>query len=178
MMTKEGDQWTVKVDDPKAKVRYSGTATADFLKPGMAVELVAQFTKQGQPAGTVKKVRVFSPTKKDKPSIEREAGLSTKDLFTLDKDKDKEKPKEDLETYKIKGAIRAERGGKLLISAGNQMVRVVVDPKATVSLDLATYKLAQHGDRVTIKGWASEPTKAVATQVLITGDDTIGAKKK
>jgi hypothetical protein len=61
-MTTTTNQKMLVFVPPNASVRLTGTATADFLHPGLCVEFTAEVNKNGVAKDTISQLTIFTPT--------------------------------------------------------------------------------------------------------------------
>lgn len=179
IMTKEGDQYRVKLPNRGDSISYVGSAAPQFLKRGMLVKFTAKFDAKGRVVAPVRDITIFTPTKEDKIGIYADSGLGggAKDLFS---DVDTTKPEPQGKPYSVSGSIARARSGKLTISAGRTSVQIELDEAARVSVDVAHLQFMQPGDNVSIEGWYNPAQKrdVVANRITVSAGQKLGEPKK
>lgn len=179
VITKEGDQYRVKLPKNPQYVSYVGSATPDFLKRGMLVKFTATFNAKGKAVAPVRDITIFTPTKEDKIGIYADSGLSgnVKDLFA---DVDSSQKQPDGKPYTVAGAVTSARSGKLQVRAGRATVQVELADKARVSVDVSHLNFMQPGDNVSIQGWYNPAQKrdVVANKVTVSTSGKLGESAK
>lgn len=192
----DGAEWVVALA-PRAEVFVTGTATSDFLKPGMLVRFSGKFNKKGETVDPIKTFTVYTPrvdwNAQRRPQREEASNPAlteaTKNLFKLESEEPK-KPVKPMRPVKEKlpdtfdvasaGPISSIKNGKLQVRAPEAAFKIDIAEDATVNLDVSDYSLAKPGDRIEIEGYANpmDATQIMATKVTIRLTDTIGETKK
>lgn len=179
VMTKEGDQYRVKLPTNSRYISYVGSATQDFLTRGMPVKFTATFNAKGKVVAPVRNITIFTPTKEDKIGVYPDSGLSgnVKDLFA---DVDTSQKQPEGKPFIVAGAITSARSGKLQVRAGRATVQVELADNARVSVDVSHLNFMQPGDNVSIEGWYNPAQKrdVVANKVIVSTSGKLGESPK
>ncbi len=179
VMTKEGDQYRVKLPTNPMYVTYVGSATRDFLKRGMLVKFTATFDAKGKVVAPVRDITIFTPTKEDKIGVYPDSGLSgsTKDLFS-DVDTNQKQPEG--KPFSVAGTITSARSGKIKVAAGRMTVQADLAEKARVSVQVSHLSFVQPGDNISLDGWYNPAQKrdVVANKITVSAAGTLGEPAK
>ena len=149
-------------------LQYNGTATPDFLTPGLLVRFSAELNQSGQVQALVKELEVFTISQHRRMSPEQtreqtvgvyqvggEIGNAKK---PSDKSKDKSPAKptaasaKGAQTYRVVGQIASVKASKLLVQAGGVQVPLDLDPKAVIKVTAHDAGFSQKGDQVKVSG--------------------------
>jgi hypothetical protein len=133
MKATAGHPWLVSIQPGFSKLGVSGTARADFLKPGMLVSFTATLPED-------KKAEVESP-------LTDLAIISPSETNTPGAFEDKEKEG----VYFVRGTVRSYKDGKLTVTAGRQVV-APVSADAEIKLDSTDLGLVRQGDTIKVMG--------------------------
>lgn len=175
MITTEGDIWQIAVDKKLKDIHVIGRADPSWVKSGMLVQFVGQFTAQGKSTKPIRQLTVFTPSDDYKMGISADAGISTAGLFS---DEPAPKAGEETKSFKVAGQLRGIRGNNITVLADRTAVSAQLDPKVSISIDVADLSLVEVGDKISIKGYATGTTTADASWVSITKSEPLGSKRK
>ena len=193
--------WLVAVPN-NAKVHVTGTAKADFLRPGVFVEFKGEIDNRGTVKEKVAELTIVTPTQ-DKPM-----GIFPGDA----------KPGEDQGGFgagmggpaggpgggkaggkaggkrgglvggmpdggvcRVVGRVANYKGNKLGINAGRGIVQIELADEPAINVESADYTLARKGDKISIKGMMMRGSAglAQANEVKIElAEPLSGVKKK
>jgi hypothetical protein len=183
-----GDRWQVALA-PKAEVFVRGTATAEYLRPGLPIKVSGKFNKKGESVAPLSSVTVFTPREEPRERREQNAGPSAetsafaKNLFKVEEPgatPDAPKNVKPPESWDVStaGVVTSARGNKLTVRAPGAILKIELTEDAQVALDVADYRLARAGDSVEIQGWTygNDVTKVVANRISITLAERLGEK--
>ncbi len=203
MTTKDGQALNVVVTQA-TKLHLTGSATADFIKQGVAVEFTAEVDKTRTVKEKVASLTVVTL------STERPAGLfaegspgagaaaqdnvgfmvkgSGADAAPADKGAkkaEKKKPAAAVQlpgTCVVRGTVKSCKAGKLTVSFGRGAVKADLDDDPQIAVDLADISQARPGDTISVRGRAYRqlPGLVQAESVTIQAAEPLsgGAKKK
>lgn len=135
METKTGNKWVVRPMPNGAKIRYTGTAERDFLKPGLSVSFSATIDKKGAVDGELAALEVFAPQAK--------GGLG---LF----EGDKLVRGAAAGSYTVKGKVISFKSDLLVVSAGGKKISAKLAPQTDIKVNLNDTSYAAEGDSVTV----------------------------
>jgi hypothetical protein len=159
----------------KPKIEVTGTATADFLAPGMFVKFKGDFKKNGDGTGEVKDLEIFTPSDKE-PLAATPAGGAV-DVSTSKKGGPSNFPT----TYDIAGHITGAKNGTITVSCPGLTVHAVVAQDATIKVNVADLRFARSGDKVEVHGWAGNMkgrAVAYATEVKVQSANPLSGPPK
>jgi len=150
MLTTSNQLWMVWID-PKAEIHVTGTAEADFVRPGMFVRFTAELDQRGQAQNKVDKLTLFTPSEKSPlgvwpegagPAAGGEAGEGgagiAGNVAPL------------TNVFTVAGRITANRNGKLTMNALRGVVTFELAEKPTVGVDVTDYSIAKRGDKISV----------------------------
>ena len=173
--TKSGQTINVAVT-PATKVRLTGEATPDFIKPGFAVEFTAEVDKKHIVAEKVTVLTVVTLT------AERGAGLFAEESASASaveqddfgfaagkgggganaaaaekdaKKAEKHKPAAAIQlpgTCVVRGTVRSCKAGKLVVAIDHGVVKADLADNAQIAVNMADISQAKKGDAVTARG--------------------------
>ncbi|HEV3416255.1 MAG TPA: hypothetical protein VG056_05565 [Pirellulales bacterium] len=169
----DGDPWVIKLEK-NAKVMVKGTATADFLMPGLFVKFKGDIDKKGKAAEQVKELEIFTPSEND-PLGATPTGNAL-DASTL-----KKTPSVVPSPYDIAGRISAIKKGAIIVACPGMTVHAEVAPDAKVKVNVADLSFASPGDKMEAKGWFIKGKEGYAYASEVTVDmanPLTGPKKK
>lgn len=206
-----GDKIKVKTEDGteyfavlgrQSTMRYSGTADARFLKPGLLVRFAATFdVQQGTVISPVSEIEVFRTVKQRRMSQEQRQN-QTPGIYPITGDKGSNKKggrgenKKDaakkntkpinqnqggtIQNFKVVGQLRAVQQKKLQVVVGNRPIIVDLDENATISVAAGDATFCQQGDQIHITGLRNPATKNLiqAETVEIVGAKPLGITSK
>ena len=190
----EGDKWIVAIT-PRAEVSVSGTASPEFLRPGMLVKLSGTFNRKGEAVEPLKTLTVFTPRpqprqpQRPEEPVNPELNAIAKGLFQSNEPAPppkKERPMRPVRTkppeevdVSTAGTLAGARGGKLQVRTPGGVLKFELTEDAEVSLDINDYSVARPGDRVNLEGWyyQGDKTKVVANRLRITLSEPLGVAK-
>ncbi len=171
---KDQRPWVI-ASQRNTRVRVMGSATLDFLKPGMIVEFHAQADEKGAIKDKVSELTIVTPTSESLPAA-GESGNAKK------KAAGKEKAAETADSSaSMAGQVRARHNRNLSIHVGNKLTQIELsdDPKINIAVDNAAW--AARGDKIVVKGKMlhGNPGFCEADEVTITLVEPLtGGKKK
>jgi hypothetical protein len=161
----------VVIVQPQSKLGVSGTAQADYLKPGQLITFTADVDKKGQVAEPLKELRITVPSETTRPG-----------LFNEDRDN-----KESTKFY-VCATVRTFKDGKLTASAGGKPVQATVAEDATIKYEGTDLAVLKAGDTISATGgeWyrfdgaknPPQPQVVIAKQVDVTLSEPLSGKKK
>ena len=153
VLTTSDQQWMIWVDQ-KTKIHVTGTAEADFVRPGMFIKFKADVDKNGNALAKGGNLTLFTPSLENPVGIWPE-GAGSDDAEENNPGADVE-PDADatksLGVFTIAGQITDERRGKMTVNAMRGVVTIELAEKPKIDIALADGSLARPGDKVTIKG--------------------------
>ncbi|MBC8353609.1 MAG: hypothetical protein H8E66_16540 [Planctomycetes bacterium] len=175
-----GDQWLLAIDKDAEEVVLRGKATAQWLRPGMAVRFQGDFfkNKSGQPQGEakepIKELKVFTPREDSKIGIKEEAKRGS----FLSGGSKSDSP---LETapFSVVGVLAKLKGGRMTIAVGKTQIQAKLASDAKIDVDLAEPRFAREGDEIEFEGWhyVGQKERIHATKVWITLAKPLGAEE-
>ena len=190
----KGQLWHVIVPR-NAKIEVTGTATADYLRAGLLVELTGELEGHVAIKGKVSELKIVSPSPERPLGIFSGEADKASDASGDAGDKPAKRGKTAGKTAGKGAAAGAPagggpcrivgrlggRGGKFSIQAGHGTLQLTLDDQPTINVELTDYTLAAKGDKVSIKGMKqpARPGLAQASEVKIElAEPLSGAKKK
>jgi hypothetical protein len=154
------------------KVRLTGTTTANLLRAGLIVELVAELDDNGAIQGKVDSLTVTSLTQDKKIGMVPAAdakGAGVTDGFGDNATNDaaakrakhsthatgkKAAPRSQVAgTYRIIGKLNVGRNGAMTVVAGPNQLPFELSDQAKIGIDVADLSLASRGNDVSVKGY-------------------------
>jgi hypothetical protein len=177
---KDQKSWIV-ASQRTTKILVKGSATLDFLKPGMIVEFHGQPDAKGVIKDKISDLTIVTPATEVVPAA-GEGGSGKTKPAGKEKPAAKEKPTEPAGgSGSMVGQIRARHNRSLSIHVGNKLTQIELteDPKINVAVDNAAW--ATRGDKIVVKGKMvhGNPGFCEADEVTITlVEPLIGSKKK
>lgn len=185
------DNWLLKVT-PRTKVKLTGTAKPDMLRPGIFVRFTAAVDKRkSKVQEKVSELTIFTPSRQDAsrmPGVSypgQEGGVMPQNVpmpmpqnvpmppnaAKQPKADAKDNPTTNVETFEIRGRVTKYRSGRLTVYAPNRYFKpaltIELDEEPIIKLDLANYSAAKPGDAVTAKGIAIAPKMVEAMELTI-----------
>ena len=144
----DGQPWKVAFEPKKQlKIEVTGSATPEFLMPGMFVKFKGDFDKKGKATADVKELEIFTPNEKELPGATKSGGA-------FEAAAPQKGPPSNLPTtYEIAGRITGMKKGTMIVSCPNLTVHADVAPDATIKVSVADLSLASAGDKIEVKGW-------------------------
>lgn len=119
---------------PTSKISMTGTAGADYLSPGMFVQMDVELDSMGKPAKEVAKLQITELSSINQPGIFSAAGPDGKPGAAG--------------MYLVRGTVRANRGGQLTVAAGPKTMTVQLSGAVSVPVTTSDWRMAQPGDEV------------------------------
>ena len=188
MSNRNGQAITVMVT-PATKVRLTGLATSDFIKPGIAVEFTAEVDKKHTVAEKITSLSVVTLT------AQRIAGLfpvgtenanpagadNIGSVAGKNAEKHKAAPPIQLPaTLVVRGQVKSFKAGKLMVTLGHGGVKAELADNAHIAVDLADINAARKGDHIMVRCRAIQRGMPQADSVTIRAADLFsgGGKKK
>ena len=166
-----GDQWLLAVAEDAEEVVLRGTATADWLRPGMAVQFQGNFfkNKSGQPQGEARQpvgeLKVFTPREDSKMGIKEQSKRGS--FLSSGSASDSA-----LETapFSVSGVLTKYRGNRITVVVGKTQIRAKLADDVEIQVDLTDPRLASAGDEIEFEGWhyVGQENQVYATNVWIT----------
>ena len=160
------------------KVQVTGTATADSLRSGLVVELVAELDSHGAVQGKVDTLTITSLTREKQPGLfpsGADSGFGGNGLDDSGKPAKKtghagKAAAQTAGSYRVVGLLSI-RGGTLSVQPGRgrSALTFQLGEEAKINIDTADLTLVRVGQDVSVKGFASprQPTMIQATEVKI-----------
>src|SRR5262245_2617942 len=143
------DLWLLKIL-PETTISVTGTAKADYLRPGLGVEFDNELNKKGQLTQPIAEINLL-PEK------------TTLGLFAGDEDPDDARPVRNPEpgTYHIRGKVAAVKEGELTVSIGGKRYTGELAEGDALKINFTSDdpSVAAMGDTVKVKAWYYENTK-------------------
>ncbi len=180
----DGAQWIVKVD-PKSRYNvFQGSATVNFLRPGMFVSFRGSFDRKGKPQAEINQLKVFTPQEDSRLGVKPvSSGFGAGGLFTAEEEEEaKKKPAAQPEVLPldVSGRIRSIKGNKMIVLAGATPLTVNLAEKVQIGFAIADFRLVKSGDSVEVSGWAypNQPNLVMASRVTITAAEPLGVEKE
>jgi hypothetical protein len=201
VMDGNNQAWRVMV--PRmAKVQVTGSATADFVQPGLFVEFKADIDERGTPKEKVGELTIVSlsperfpglfPADSDAKGGEEKGGFGVGEAAERGAKGGGKAAKRAGKgaaagavaagSYRIVGKLMSGRGGKLAVNTGRGTIPLELTEQPTVAVDFADYTVVSKGDKISVKGMAppGRVGMAQATEVKIELSEPLagGVKKK
>ena len=153
---------------PKSKVTMAGTAGADYLSPGMFVQLEVDLDGSGKPTKEVSKLSIVEQSAINQPGVFSTAGPDAKPGAAG--------------MYLVRGNVRANKGGTLTVAAGSKPMTVTLSGAVSIPVTTSNWQLAQPGDSISGDAQAfaqpnSPVTPAMADRIEIKAVMPIQKKK-
>ncbi len=144
----DGQPWKVAFEPKKQlKIEVTGSATPEFLAPGMFVKFKGDFDKKGKATAEVKDLEIFTLNEKEPLGATKSGGA-------FETAAPQKGPPSNLPTtYEIAGRITGMKKGTMIVSCPNLTVHADVAPDATIKVNVADLSLASAGDKIEVKGW-------------------------
>lgn len=181
IMDEKNESWVVRMGDD-TDVKVEGDADRDCLRPGVIVQFTAKINEKGVLQGEVDELEIVSFQGK----------ASSGGVFAPDDDPAAAKPVRVVKAgnYRIRGAIKTCKDGKMCLIAGRTKVAGALADDAEVTLSVHDASIAKTGDTVKVKGWYyprqrpnanfNQPGNAMGQEVTITlaKPFTVGKKNR
>jgi hypothetical protein len=186
------------------KVSVTGTAEREYLKPGLAVEFVAEVAKGGAVKDKIDHLTLVTITG-DRPAglLPPEIGAAEKKGGKGDKGEKAQaapigggddllssKPGKTAKahsgapqlpgTYTVRGTLKMSKNGAITVAAGRgPTVRAELSDSATIDVDVTDLRTAQRDDTVTVRGMGNptRPNMIMAESVTIELANPLTGKK-
>lgn len=148
------EPWLLQVV-PQTTLTIEGEADADYLRPGLTVELTGEFDKDSALTEPIKEIVVLGGR-----------GKPTLGLFSAEDETSDAKPVRNPEPgkYRIRGKIAIVKDGETMIVSGRAKLTGKLDDEVKVKLNLDDAQLAQFGDTMKVKAWYYDQTKPFANR--------------
>ena len=177
------------------QVSVTGAAEQEYLKPGLAVEFVAEVAKGGvvndkidhltlvtissdRPGGLLPPEAAASGKKAAKDDQAQPAGPPTGDAASGKTSKPRGGKPQLPGTYAVRGTLKMCKNGKISVAVTHgPLVKADLADGATIDVDLADVRLAQRDDAVTVKGKQMRPGVIAAESVTIELANPLTGKK-
>ncbi len=197
----ESGQTVVVAVSPATKVQYTGKATVDFLRNGVAIEFTAEVDEKHVVKEAVTQLTIVSLSAGRGAGLFAEGSSGAKpaevnnfafgpapagDAPAAKPAKEKKPaahkgPAEPVKlpaTCVVRGTIKGLKAGKLTLNIGRGSVKGEVDDNAEITVDTTDLRCARKGDSISVKGQGAGGTMA-ATSITIQGAEPLtGPKKK
>jgi len=144
----DGKQYAVGFT-PASKLTVSGTASPEFLGPGMFIQLDTELDDKGQPVGEVTKLQIVEQSKINEPGIFSEAGPDGKPGAAG--------------KYFIRGLVKTNKTNMLGVQAGGRLMTFKVSAAAAMPVTVSDWTLASPGDSIQGDGKSYAQQGAPAT---------------
>lgn len=160
---------------PKTKVQVSGEASADFLRPGIFVQLKADVDKRGVAADKVEELTIVTPSQQKMPGVIHQPGGEgvNPDGFPAGKAAASG-------SATVWGKVESYKKNKLQIQVDKGKVLLELSDNPKISLDLTDYTMARKGDKIKAQclkiAGATGPLQAMQVKIELAGP--LGEKKK
>ena len=172
-----GDQWLLAVEPDADEVVLRGTATPQWLQPGMPVRFQGNFfkSKSGQPQGEarepVTELKVFTPREDSKIGVKEEAKRGS---FLSGAPKS-DNPLE-IAPFSIVGVLVKYKSGRMTVAVGSTQIQAQLADDAKIDVNLADPRFAGVGDEIEFEGWSyvTQKEQVHATKVWITIERPLG----
>jgi hypothetical protein len=178
----KGERWLVAVEARPQEVSFQGSATPDFLRPGMLVQFRASIDKKGEAQDEIGEIKVVTQRMGIQLGLQADGGVAGGGLFESNDDdgnKKKKKVRGDASPFLVTGTLRSIKDGKMYVAAG-PTVKAELSDNCQVSLDISDFSLAREGDNVEIEGWryVNQSNQIYARRLTITADKPLGIDEK
>ena len=134
VLSQANQPYIVQVAPKISKTTVTGTAKADFLRPGVFIRFTAELDKRGNAKGDLSDLAVFTPNEILQPGVLND------------------NPSSETGPFVVSGQITANRKGKVTIRAGKTMVKAKISDDAAIKLEVEDYSIAKQGDDISVKG--------------------------
>jgi hypothetical protein len=146
------DLWLLKIL-PTTTISVTGTAKADYLRPGLGVEFDNELNKKGELTQPIAEINLL-PDK------------TTLGLFAADEDANDARPIRNPEAgaYHIRGKVAAVKDGQLTVSIGGKRYtgELAEGEEFKINFTSDDPSVAAMGDTVKVKAWYFDNTKPVS----------------
>jgi hypothetical protein len=143
------DLWLLKIL-PTTTISVTGSAKADYLRPGLGVEFDNELDKKGQLTQPIAEINLL-PEK------------TTLGLFAADEDPDNARPVRNPEpgAYHIRGKVATVKDGHLTVSIGGKRYtgELAEGDEFKINYTSDDPSVAAMGDTVKVKAWYYDNTK-------------------
>ena len=174
---------------PTTQVRLTGSATSDFIKPGLAVEFTAEVDKKHTVTEKVTSLTVVTLT------AQRLAGLFPGGMDAVSpagsnnvnpvagQKAERHKAAAPIQlpaTVVVRGQVKSFKAGRLVVNTGKGIVKADLADDARIAVDIADISQARKGDTVTVRGRADQRGTVEADSVTVKAAAPLGGggKKK
>ncbi len=167
----DGKPWLLK-GDKDVKLHMTGSATADYLHPGLFVKFKAEVDRRGKATAPITDLVIFTPDQKN-PIGATTAGNGF--------DEQNKKAPNATTAYDCAGRITGMNKTGTTINCGNITVKAEIAPEATIKIDIQDLQQVQpsSGDKIAVKGWFQREGQGVVNEVTIElANPLTGPKKK
>ncbi|MGD0519541.1 MAG: hypothetical protein ABSA26_18560 [Thermoguttaceae bacterium] len=172
MRTNSNEQWMIVLNQ-QTKVQVTGEVGADFLRPGLFVQLKADVDKRGVAADKIEQLTIVTPSQeKTSGNFSHPAGPGQKpDGFEGG-------GASGFST--VQGRIISFKKNKLQLKIDKGTVLCELSDNPKIHIDLADYSMARKGDRIKVQGMKTTGANGMiqAAQVKIELAEQLGEKKK
>ena len=174
VLSDSNENWMIALT-PKTKVQVSGEASADFLRPGMFVQLKAEVDKRGVAADKIEELTIITPSQQKTPGVFHQPGGEgvNPDGFPAGKAAASG-------SATVRGKIASYKKNKLQIQVDKGTVLCELSENPKISLDLTDYSMARKGDKIKAQclkmAGAAGPVQAMQVKIELAGP--LGEKKK
>ena len=134
VLSQTNQPYIVQVVPKVSKTTVTGTAKADYLRPGVFIRFTAELDKRGTAKGDLSDLAVFTPNEILQPGVLND------------------NPSSETGPFVVSGQITANRKGKVTIRAGKTTVKAQIKDDAEIKVEVEDYGIAKQGDAVSVKG--------------------------
>jgi len=186
MLTNTNQTWIVFVDQ-KSKISVTGTAEADFLRPGLFVQFSVELDKRGKAQAPVSKLTIFTPTEQAQIGIWPVGSVpvpgAADNPFGAGAANPQPRSKGPVAgEYAVHGRITSVRKDKYTVYAGRGAVQIELADIPQINVDFADYSVVQKGDAITVsRGQFPQGMmgRAKASELsIVLSDPLTGPRKK
>ncbi|MGD0654328.1 MAG: hypothetical protein ABSA16_08305 [Thermoguttaceae bacterium] len=160
MRTDSNERWIIVLNQ-QTKVQVAGEVGADFLRPGLFVQLKADVDKRGVAADKIEQLTIVTPSQEKPSGLEGGRASATG-------------------PSNVQGRVVSFKKNKLQIKIDKATVLCELSDNPKILVDLADYSMARKGDRIKVQGMKTTGTNGMlqAAQVKIELAEPLGEKKK
>jgi len=189
ILTNSNQNWLIFLDE-KTVMHVTGTAEADFLRPGLFVRFSTALDKRGNAQGQVGQLTIFTPSRQQFPGVWPEGGMGGNPQNPAEGggfgrgfgDAGGGLGAASASVYTVAGQIQGIRKNRMTVNYGRGLVQVELAENVAIKVDFADYSVAKKGDRISVKKGKMIPGRmgfARASELTIELSDplTFGTKK-
>ncbi len=173
LTTSANQTWVFRLN-PKAEIHVTGTAEADFLRPGLFVEFTADLDRKGNAANKVSELAIFTPTMQKFPGLFPVGGA-----FGEKPEPGAKRDPNATTSYKVLGRITTIKKEDITVHTGRGMVKFELGDSPKITVDIADFSVVQQGDKIKLRGSSAQEGFGEASEVNVEMSQPLsGAKKK